>query len=483
MLSREEKLYRQDILNQGKVLAEISRLMLTNVMVYNELGIMDDDDLIDYLDYFIMNLMERDTRVRYVAVLDGQGRVQAHSTISEFGKIYQDVAIRGAIKNLKTDIAYGTQHGEPLLTITTPLNIDTKQWGVLRTGISAAEVQESIAALKYEINTMTAVFSILSLLIVSFGARVLAKPVIRLTRAMDGIRTHGDFAQKDFKFKKRHDELGKLQNSFFWMLKRLWEADQEHKKTLEVLGQTEKMVSIGRLAAGVAHEINNPLGGMSLCFKNLMNGETDPQKKNQLIDAVNEGFTKIKRIVDQLLDYARATVTDRKKVNPNMLLEKVLLLLKYNFSKQDIKLIKDLSPEVPMVMIDENKMAQVVMNIFMNAIHALDGGGTMTVRTGVEGELCIISIEDNGRGIAPEIIRNIFDPFFTTKEMGQGTGLGLSVSRGIVEKHGGFIDVRSQVGQGTTFKIKLPLEPMPLSQKAIGSNISDQSAGLKAELR
>ena len=134
-------------------------------------------------------------------------------------------------------------------------------------------------------------------------------------------------------------------------------------------------------------------------------------------------------------------------------------------------------------MIDENKMAQVVMNILMNAIHALDGGGTMTVRTGVEGELCIISIEDNGRGIAPEIIRNIFDPFFTTKEMGQGTGLGLSVSRGIVEKHGGFIDVRSQVGQGTTFKIKLPLEPMPLSQKAIGSNISDQSAGLKAELR
>ncbi len=240
VLSREEKLYRQDILNQGKVLAEISRLMLTNVMVYNELGIMDNHDLVDYLDYFIMNLIERDNRVRYVAVLDAQGRVKAHSNISEFGKVYQDVAVRGAIKNLKTDIAYGKQHGEPLLTITTPLNIDTKRWGVLRTGISAAEVQESITALKYEIHTITAVFSIISLLIVSFGARVLAKPVIRLTRAMDGIRTHGDFAQRDFKFKKRRDELGKLQNSFFWMLKRLWEADQEHKKTWEVLGQTKK---------------------------------------------------------------------------------------------------------------------------------------------------------------------------------------------------------------------------------------------------
>lgn len=457
-LFRESKLYQQDLVNQRKVLAEISRLMLTNVMVYNELGMMDDHDLVDYMDYFIMNLMERDTRVRYVEVLDRHGKVLAHTDLNQYGKIYQDRSIQDAVAKLQTDIGDGSHNGEAVMAVTTPLNIDTKCWGVLRMGVSAAGVHQAMSDLKMEIHTITGAFWILSIIIVSIGAKLLAKPVLQLTSAMDGIRSSGDFAHPDFRFEKRRDELGRLQNSFLWMLQRLWEGDQERNKTLEMLGRTEKMASIGRLAAGVAHEINNPLGGMALCFRNLMNENPDKEKRGLLVEAVNDGFDKIKRIVDQLLDFSRATVADPTPVNPNVLLEKVLFLLKYDLSKQNINVARAFSPDIPSVMVDENKMAQVMINIILNATQAMEGGGTLIVTTTKEEKFCSISIEDTGGGIPPDIVPYIFDPFFTTKKMGQGTGLGLSVSKGIVEKHRGVIELENHPGQGARFIIKLPWE-------------------------
>jgi signal transduction histidine kinase len=458
VLSREEKLYRQDIIHQGKILAEISRLMLTNVMVFNELGMMDNQDLVDYLDYFIMNLIERDLRVKYVAILDNTGKVLAHNNISEFGKTYRNSSIEECLYDLKTKISFDKLEHDTILKITTPLNIDTKNWGIIQVGLSTAEVQESINALKKNINMITTIFSILSLIIVSIGAKVLAKPVIRLTKTMDGIRTHGDFEQQNIMLDERLDEIGKLQNSFRWMLRRLWEADQERKKTWEVLSQTEKMVSIGRLAAGVAHEINNPLAGITLCFKNLVKNDVDQYRKQQLIDAVDEGFIKIKLIVDQLLDFSRARVADKKPANLNALIEKMLVLFKYNFDKDNITVIKDLSPALQESLVDENKMTQVFTNIIINAIEAMKGTGTLKIKTSVDGEFNVVEIEDTGGGIPPEILPNIFDPFFTTKEKEKGTGLGLSVSKGIVEQHGGIIEVEIQVGVSTTFRIKLPIE-------------------------
>lgn len=458
VLSREEKLYRQDIIHQGKVLAESSRLMLTNVMVYNELGMMNNHDLVDFIDYFIVNLMERDQRVKYVMVLDEKEEVIAHNNISKYGKTYKDKSTEEALADLETKISYSKFQSDPILQITTPLNIDTKNWGVIQIGLSTLEVQESINALKKEINTITIIFSIISLIIVSIGAKVLAKPVTRLSKIMDGIQTHGDFEQQNIGLDERLDEIGKLQNSFSWMLKRLWEADQEQKKTMEVLSQTEKMVSIGRLAAGVAHEINNPLGGITLCFNNLVKNDVDHQMKHQLIVAINEGFSKIKRIVDQLLYFSRATVTHKKPVNLNALIEKLLVLFKYHINKYNIKVSIDLSQDLQEVLVDENKMAQVFTNIIMNALEAMKGAGTLKIATAAEESFCVVTIEDTGCGISPEIISNIFDPFFTTKETEQGTGLGLSVSRGIVEQHGGIIEVESQVGVKTSFRVKLPIE-------------------------
>lgn len=456
IISREEKLYRQDIINQAKVFAETSRLMLTNVMVYNELGMMDKQDLLDYIDYFIMNLMERDKRVRYMIVFDNYGQLLAHSNISEYDKTYPDKSVLEGITNLRTEIIDEKFQGSPVLRITAPLNIGTKRWGVLRIGLSTRELRESVDSLRKEIAIIVIVFSFISLVIISIGSRLLSRPVVKLSKMMDGIKTHGDLEQQFPAVKERRDEIGELQKSFLWMLQRLRDADREHKKTVEVLSQTEKMISVGKLASGVAHEINNPLGGIMLCFKNLIESDVDNETKEKLVIAVNDGLQKIKNIVEQLLDFSRMTVTEKTSVNINNFIEKLLVLFNYPASRKKINVVKELSPDVREILMDENKMSQVFMNIMINALQATDSGGSLTIRTRMDNGYCAISITDTGMGIPPEVIPHIFDPFFTTKEVGEGTGLGLSVSKGIVEQHGGIIEVKSEAGAGASFTVKLP---------------------------
>jgi signal transduction histidine kinase len=464
IVSREKNLYKQDIVNQGKVFAEISRVMLTNVMVYTELGIMDKQDMIDYLDYFIMNLMERDRRIRYVVVVDNDGRVVAHNKIAEYGygTRYKDEALRRAMETLQPFIAEEYFENRPVISIATPLNISTKRWGGLEIGLSTEEVRKAIGILKQEIVYITVIFSAISLLIISVGARILSKPVIRLSSVMDGIKNHVDLEHVEAMhelpvLKERRDEFGRLQNSFLWMMQRLRDADREHKKTLELLGQTEKMVAIGRLASGVAHEINNPLGGITVCFKNLLRTEMDEVTKQEHIEVINDSLDRIKNIVEQLLNFSKMTVAEKSPVALNNLVTRQLILLNYYISGKDIKVVKELSEQLPRLELDENKMGQVVMNIMINAIQAMDNGGVLTIRTGRDNGFCEIDVEDTGRGMPADIMNNIFDPFFTTKGTGEGTGLGLSVSKGIVEQHGGIIEVDSVVNAGTKFRIRLPV--------------------------
>ncbi|MBI4686713.1 MAG: hypothetical protein HY756_02890 [Nitrospirae bacterium] len=457
ILSREKDLYMQDIVNQGKVLAEISRLTITNVMVYNDLGIMDEQDIFDYLDYFIMNLMERDKRVRYVFIVDNKNMALAQSNVSKQDTVI-DESITDVFTDFKTRITETGFQNEQILKITAPLNIETKNWGALQIGLSIKDVHSAVDSLKREILAISAISSIIALMIISIGAKVLAKPVIQLTGKMDSIKTYGDFNPQTFELNDRRDEIGELQKSCLWMLHRLKEADKEHKKTLEVLAQTEKMVSIGRLASGVAHEINNPLGAITLCFKNLIESDIRDFKKEELIIAIDDGLQKIKGITGQLLDFSRITVTEKKPVDVNDLINHLLVLLNYSASRKNIKIVSDLSGDIPKILMDENKMTQVFLNIMLNALQAMDRGGVLTIKTKRDNGFCEVFVNDTGTGISPDVLPNVFDPFFTTKGIGEGTGLGLSVSKGIVDQHGGTIEISSEVDAGTTFKVKLPIE-------------------------
>jgi signal transduction histidine kinase len=436
--------------------------MLTNVMVYNELGMMDDRDLKDFLDYFIIQFMQRDPRIVHMAVIDTVGKVVASSDIQRYGELYNDQKSLAELKTLEVTASPGHFNGESVLNISVPLNISSKSWGGLCICISTADVDDAISKRRKEITLIAILFFVLSLFIVRVGAKILAKPVIQLAGIMDGIKNNVDLEQVEAlhdisHLQERRDELGTLQNSFLWMVQRLRQADLENKKAMETLIQTEKMVSIGQLAAGVAHEINNPLGGIALCFDNLVNGKLDEDVRNEHVEVINESLEKISKIVAQLLHFSRMTVKDPRPGNINSLIRRILLLLNFRPSQQRISIHTELT-DLPPVMMDENLMGQVLMNILTNALQAMGDKGLLTIRTEHKDGLGCIAIEDTGPGIAPDILNSIFEPFFTTKSVGDGTGLGLSISKSIIEQHGGTITAEDLPdGPGAKFIIIIPL--------------------------
>ena len=257
------------------------------------------------------------------------------------------------------------------------------------------------------------------------------------------------------------------------------------------LVQSEKMASIGQLAAGVAHEINNPVGfvlsnmgtikeyGVSIfrAFEAYDNFVANPSDEIRVkLDAVlkkedvefiredmvsiirdsEEGLIRVRDIVSNLKSFARADSEDNQLFDINECVENTLKVI-WNELKYQTKVVKELSDHLPKISGQSNQIGQVVMNLLINAKQAMEGAdGEINVRTFLEDGRVCVSVADNGKGIPEHIIKKIFDPFFTTKPVGVGTGLGLSISYGIIEKHHGEIDLHSVVGQGTTFIVRLP---------------------------
>jgi two-component system NtrC family sensor kinase len=219
------------------------------------------------------------------------------------------------------------------------------------------------------------------------------------------------------------------------------------------------MAALGELAAGVAHEINNPLTGV-LTFSSLMLKKADeshPWRKD--LENVVQQTTRCRNIVKGLLDFARQRKPDKKEWDIHLLIDNTLTLLAEQVRFQNIKIDKQFKAGIPMLFVDGDQIQQVFMNILLNAADAMAGnGGNLSIKTDLKDGSAEISFTDTGCGISKEHLSKLFDPFFTTKETGKGTGLGLAISYGIVQSHGGDIEVESQVGKGSTFRIKLPIE-------------------------
>ncbi|MDJ0883357.1 MAG: DUF3365 domain-containing protein [Desulfobacterales bacterium] len=233
----------------------------------------------------------------------------------------------------------------------------------------------------------------------------------------------------------------------------------DRRKLEKHLAQTEKLASIGQLAAGVAHEINNPLGVIK-CYANLISKNTaNTAQVQDDVKVIKKHTRACSQIVEGLLNFARVQDTHKIKADIHTGLEDVLAILEPQFQKASIAIARQFDRDLPKVLIDEERMKQVYMNILLNAKQAMAKGGRITITSGIDsaGEAVAIAIADTGAGIAPEKRDHIFDPFFTTKKTSQGTGLGLSISYGIIKDHGGDIQVESTPGQGTCFRLTLPL--------------------------
>jgi two-component system, NtrC family, sensor kinase len=256
-------------------------------------------------------------------------------------------------------------------------------------------------------------------------------------------------------------EMGDLCRAIDKMAHAVEEREQQLKiATSRQLGQSAKLASIGRLAAGIAHEINNPLTGV-LTFAHLLRQKTtmDEQSKED-IDVIVRETTRVREIVQGLLNFARESPPQKQSLDINEVLSQTMTLVRSQKESHKITVEEKLASNLSYILGDKNQLQQVFLNLSLNACEAMEKGGTLSITTSFRDGNVIISFRDTGCGIKKEHLERIFDPFFTTKPVGKGTGLGLSVSYGIIEQHGGSIEVESEEGKGSTFTITLPVESL-----------------------
>jgi PAS domain S-box-containing protein len=233
------------------------------------------------------------------------------------------------------------------------------------------------------------------------------------------------------------------------------------KKAEERLIMAERLSSLGELTAGVAHELRNPLAGIKINTQILSRKKDLPEMEKKLLSSTQEGIEKIQKIVDDMLHFAKPKAAHFKEEEINEVVDKSLAILQTKLKKGNISSVFEGAQGLPKLRIDIHQVQQVLINVILNAIQAMEKGGTLTVRTFLtNGDGVGIEVRDTGIGISRAHLKKIFDPFFTTKS--EGTGLGLSISLKILENHGATIDVVSEEGKGSAFTIHFPPSPSPL---------------------
>jgi len=260
----------------------------------------------------------------------------------------------------------------------------------------------------------------------------------------------------------KDEEMGVLQSTFKDMVEAVGRRSAEAENRLI---QSEKQASIGRLAAGVAHEINNPLTGI-LTFTRILQRSKDIGEKSQShLQKVAESTVRVRKIVKGLLDFSRQTELDQEPTDVNRLIRSVISAMDNQALVKGVSITFNPGENLPMLTLDRSQFQSVLINLIINAFDAMKRGGTITISTGISLSVgdtdqkgVEIAVADTGCGIQHKDLDKLFDPFFTTKEVGKGTGLGLSVSYGIIQRHGGTIRVQSEVDRGSTFTIWIPVD-------------------------
>lgn len=362
--------------------------------------------------------------------------------------------------------------------------------GVLDADLSLGAVDQSLAARQETLAIITG-FAILGVSLISIALiwMMVRKPVRTLTEGTERV-AEGDL---DHKIPvTSSDELGSLAASFNNMTTELAKARQENldwtrtleerveQKTSELarahrhLTQAEKMVSLGKLAAVVAHEINNPLAGI-LTYTKLIsrmadkgfNGSQRLSEAKNFLHVIEGESRRCGNIVKNLLTFARQAPLNPQKNDLNAIVDRCLLLVNHQLDLQSIDLEKEFAADTPAIYCDANQVQQALLALLMNAIEAMPTGGRLRVVTSFDAghRLSRVTVSDEGPGIPEDVLPHLFEPFFTTKEESKGVGLGLAIAYGIVQQHGGDIEVRSTPQKGTTFTVSLPEEARVLARK------------------
>ena len=467
--------------------------------------------------YHIITDMANEPGMVRIRIINDRGSISFSSDPSEMGKIVdQSLQVHDALPSSVSSYRYanGKQSfrtyllpsGERALGVITPIEnspscsaaechahpAEIRTLGVLDTNISLATTDQSVAESRRQVllYTVLAILGV-AVLIVAFVQHMVGEPLKALTEGTHRLGS-GDLGYQIHL--KSSGELQELATSFNTMSCQLDEAHSEinawartleervEQKTRELSGareemlRVERMASIGKLAAVVAHEINNPLAGIltyaKLLKKRLSRGPEPNAENISMLDLVESESRRCGEIVKNLMTFARPTSMNREPANLNTVIDRCLRLVQHQLELKNIELHKPLEENLPLVRCDAGQIEQVVLALVMNAIDAMPNGGNLTVtsRRAPDAGHVQIEVRDDGVGMPPDVLSNMFEPFFTTKERGRGLGLGLAISRNIVDRHGGRIEVASQPGHGTTFTITLPLKSsVVLTANSVGA--------------
>jgi len=366
-------------------------------------------------------------------------------------------------------------YGREYEILYTPLIIRDTEAGFIGVVSSSEYIATTLTTNR---NTFSAVFTLGTGAVILLGyllAQHIARPILQL-RSMSQAVAGGDL-NRSSGF-ERTDEIGELANAFDIMTLRLRERTEEAarlykeavKRATELeemntrlqatqaqLVQSEKLASVGQLTAGIVHDVKNPLAVIKGIAEELAEESGGDEFTVNGLETIRDSASKANTIVTDLLKFARQSTPETQTRDMRSTLESVFRLTEYLIRKGNVTLVPDLPLTAVMAMYDAQQIEQVLINLVTNAVQAMPEGGTLDVSLKETEDNLVITMRDSGEGIPEENIGRIFDPFFTTKPEGEGTGLGLSVSYGIISRHRGLIEVESEVGIGTTFIISLPV--------------------------
>ena len=503
---RESNIMYRDIERQGRLLAETLAIPVMNDLIYERLGLVEEGGLID--NYITGIFSKKEINLIYIAVLDENGRIISHNDFNEYGRVYDDPITTKALASDSTVVQkFHDQHtNSGALDFSTPLSIGKKRWGTLRFAVSLEVLEQEVRTTVLGVTIITVMMLAVGFGVIVLLSRRFIRPIAELAQIMEkaeGVRldvrvitTSGSdeiarlgqsfnrmidrISDSNFEIKSTHEKLlqfvGIIENtdermldvkvdiegsneitllchSFNRMIDRIREANIELNRTHDKLLQSEKLASLGILAAGVAHEVNNPLGGLFNCVHMLEEKGADGEFRLRYLELLKDGLSRIESTVGKLLWMVRKDEKNPQIIEVKHALAQACGFVEYMLKKNGVSYNEDIESGVS-IKLDPFDLHQVLINLMINAAQSMPNGGTLTINAYCRESKVLLEVCDTGEGIQEENMHKIFDPFYTTKPPGEGTGLGLWLTYEIVNSYGGEITAQSNKNMGTIITIK-----------------------------